>query len=852
MSKTKISKNVVEGPMGLKMPESTARQIEELSKGLPRDFEYRRIAKSASEFACDPGERTDVSVITTDAIDRDGEVVLPGGIDWSGYNRIVTFAHRYDELPAGSNWWIRSKGNGLVAKTHYPNKPADWGDAPWLPSAILHLMQQPVPTCTGKSIGFMPLSIRAATPSEKAMRPELDGVPIIDKAAGIEYAVAPVPCNSDAEMQAVSKGIKDGIFDQKTADLIKGAMKSTSDQNTYLDCLMTIASYGPIDLPETSRKMQASNSTVAMAIKYLMGNKYIRDVGDGSFVATDEGIKAMVDAMNPKEEKAESPETKAIAVTRKKIPGAMDAKGVKADIGSGADDLEPLERLYVQYLKDGDTFTPVGDIELQPTLQKFAYRIVPTWSGVQFVKMRPQTDELYYFENGPMKETLGEIDKFWEAKPDYDKLGLKHNRGVLLYGPPGTGKTSILHQTAKMIIDRGDVVFYANRVSSVIEGLKSFRDVEPDRKVVVALEDADEYAGYEERDFLQLLDGETSISGVLYLASTNYIDRFPPRLMRSGRFDKKVFVPPPPVAGRQAYLARKLDGVETPEKIADLARKTEGMNFGDLKELVTAVYINKESVDVVISRLRGPGAQRAKSLTQPIALMTKDASTSESNNAAGGAVVSPENPAPQQKPNEGMPVCPKCGTSANVELVYGEAGSLYKCQQCGERFPDTKDDEGGEMTEAMKAATPADKEKSSVGATEMRTDDKDVTCPTCHEKATAGAEVEVPGLGKCDTYTCAKCGYKFIAPQVAPQGPNISGDTAGTKPAPDADYVGAKAVETPEAAPAPQAAPEIKTFVTPEALARYAKQQRMNAEANLAKAVATRVTAAIDRHCGRI
>ncbi len=177
--------------------------------------------RKSDEFRLDPGERTDVSVITTDALDHDGEVVLPGGIDWSGYNRVVTFAHRYDQLPVGSNWWMRSRGNGLIAKTHYPPRPADWGEgAPWLPSAVLHLMQQPVATCTGKSIGFLPLSIREATAEERQRRPELAGVPIIDKAAGLEYAVAPVPCNPEAQMQAVAKGREIGLIDEPLATLL--------------------------------------------------------------------------------------------------------------------------------------------------------------------------------------------------------------------------------------------------------------------------------------------------------------------------------------------------------------------------------------------------------------------------------------------------------------------------------------------------------------------------------------------------------------------------------------------------------------------------------------------------------
>ncbi len=218
---------VAHAATGLLMPEETAREIEQISKDIPADFRYRRVAKSAQEFSVDDGSRCDISYITTDDVDRDGEVVLPNGIDRAKYNGVVTLAHDYKALPVGSNWWIRPQEKvsryGLLARTHYPPKPADWGDAPWMPSAILHLMQQPVPTCTGKSIGFIPLNIRGATVEEKSKRPELKDVPIIDRAALLEYAVAPVPCNSSSEMVSVSKavreGVEKGVFGKDTADI---------------------------------------------------------------------------------------------------------------------------------------------------------------------------------------------------------------------------------------------------------------------------------------------------------------------------------------------------------------------------------------------------------------------------------------------------------------------------------------------------------------------------------------------------------------------------------------------------------------------------------------------------------
>src|SRR5437016_3402470 len=113
---------------GFRMPEATARKIDELSKDLPKDFTYRRVAKSVDSVRVEPGERTDVSVIASNDIDRDGDVILPNVGDWSDYNRVVAWSHDYESLPVGSCWWIKSQGDTLIAKTHYAPKPPDWGD----------------------------------------------------------------------------------------------------------------------------------------------------------------------------------------------------------------------------------------------------------------------------------------------------------------------------------------------------------------------------------------------------------------------------------------------------------------------------------------------------------------------------------------------------------------------------------------------------------------------------------------------------------------------------------------------------------------------------------------------------
>jgi hypothetical protein len=217
MPKTK-SPIVEHAGSGLMVPEPLARHIDELSKGLPSDFTFRRVAKAISDprfGQLEDGSRTDISTVTTDDIDRDNEIILPGGIDLSDFRKSPTvfYAHDYTK-PIGKALWIKAVGNGLDACTKYAKKPDGW-QGPWLPDAVLSMMQEGI-GC-GKSIGLIPLSIRPVTRADLQQRPDWRGAKqIVDKSVMLEFSAAPLPVNQLALATAVSKG----LIDKDTASLL--------------------------------------------------------------------------------------------------------------------------------------------------------------------------------------------------------------------------------------------------------------------------------------------------------------------------------------------------------------------------------------------------------------------------------------------------------------------------------------------------------------------------------------------------------------------------------------------------------------------------------------------------------
>ncbi len=219
------------GPLGFPMRDQVARELETALKEQPEEVKsqfsceidgkavpgYVRACKAPAKADVQEGERTDISLISTETFDRDGEVVLAAGLSFKGYlkNPIVPFNHDYHVLPVGRSLWVkRSKNadpklNGFLAKTKYLSKPAGWtGD--WLPDAVFSVIQQGV--MQGKSIGFVPIEVRRPSDRELKARPELEeaGARIIAKAAVFEYSVASIAANPDALATAVAKSQSQG------------------------------------------------------------------------------------------------------------------------------------------------------------------------------------------------------------------------------------------------------------------------------------------------------------------------------------------------------------------------------------------------------------------------------------------------------------------------------------------------------------------------------------------------------------------------------------------------------------------------------------------------------------------
>ena len=200
-----------EGPLGFPMLDEQAQALDRVLARHPR-AEYTRLTVKAAVTDLHGDDRTDISWITTEAIDHHHEVVLASGMDDSHYrsNPIVTLDHNYWQPPIGRSLWRRKirtdQQRGVQAKTHYPPRPDDHPrEEAWPPDHAFSLIKSGL--MRGKSIGFVTLDSREATKLEAEQHGWTNVRRVITKWLLVEYAATWLPANPEAIVEAVSKNL---------------------------------------------------------------------------------------------------------------------------------------------------------------------------------------------------------------------------------------------------------------------------------------------------------------------------------------------------------------------------------------------------------------------------------------------------------------------------------------------------------------------------------------------------------------------------------------------------------------------------------------------------------------------
>ncbi len=207
------------------------------------------------------------------------------------------------------------------------------------------------------------------------------------------------------------------------------------------------------------------------------------------------------------------------------------------------------------------------------------------------------------------KEELQEVVDFLSHPKRFKALGAKVPKGIMLHGPPGTGKTML----AKAVAHESGANFFSQSASSFVEmfaGLgaarirRLFREARENAPAILFIDELDavgaargsDISGERDQTLNQLLvemDGFEATDNIVVMAASNLIEKLDPALLRPGRFDRQVLVPPPDLRGREQILA-----VHTRNKplgqdvdLHRVAQHTSGLTGADLANLCNEAAI---------------------------------------------------------------------------------------------------------------------------------------------------------------------------------------------------------------------------------------------------------------------
>jgi len=207
------------------------------------------------------------------------------------------------------------------------------------------------------------------------------------------------------------------------------------------------------------------------------------------------------------------------------------------------------------------------------------------------------------------REELREVVEFLSDPKRFKQLGATVPKGILLHGPPGTGKTML----AKAVAQESGASFYLQSASSFIEmfaGLgaarirRLFREARENAPAIVFIDELDavgaqrgsDISGERDQTLNQLLvemDGFDARDSVVVMAASNLLEKLDKALLRPGRFDRQIFVPPPDMRGRERILEVHTRGKPLGHDVdlERISRHTSGLTGADLANLANEAAI---------------------------------------------------------------------------------------------------------------------------------------------------------------------------------------------------------------------------------------------------------------------
>jgi cell division protease FtsH len=277
---------------------------------------------------------------------------------------------------------------------------------------------------------------------------------------------------------------------------------------------------------------------------------------------------------------------------------------------------------YDEFLNN--VLIPWAPILLLAVIVYFMYRTLKLMPRTKPQEISPRSRTAVTWDDvagvDETKDELREVVDFLTDPKRFKRLGAKVPKGILLHGPPGTGKTLL----AKAVAHESGAQFFSQSASSFIEmfaGLgaarirRLFKEARENAPAIIFIDELDavgahrgsDISGERDQTLNQLLvemDGFDARDDVVVMAASNMLEKLDKALLRPGRFDRQVFVPPPDMRGRERILEVHTRGKPLAQdvKLERIARHTAGLTGADLANLANeaAILAGRNKRDFVV------------------------------------------------------------------------------------------------------------------------------------------------------------------------------------------------------------------------------------------------------------
>ena len=224
--------------------------------------------------------------------------------------------------------------------------------------------------------------------------------------------------------------------------------------------------------------------------------------------------------------------------------------------------------------------------------------------GYYVEKQIVDTDELLVLPDTASQEVLDEIEKFAVLKEEFDKRGFVHKRGILMWGDPGSGKTATIQLLIDSMTKKGCFSLFGGHPITTTACMQMIRRIEPDREMLVILEDFESMVReYGDSEYLAMLDGESQVGNVVFVATTNYPEKLDKRFIdRPSRFDTIKKIGMPTSEAREFYLKAKEPTLKGDE-LEKWVKLSKGFSIAHLKEMIISNRCYNVEIEKVVTRL---------------------------------------------------------------------------------------------------------------------------------------------------------------------------------------------------------------------------------------------------------